>query len=89
ALVEASHEKIGSPVDEMILYCFQYSARTGKYDVVISHVLVLGGGFTLLLLGGLLLVLMRGGRRHGAAAQARLAGAAAEDLAAEAQKRSS
>ncbi|MGH9451669.1 MAG: SCO family protein [Terriglobia bacterium] len=89
ALVQASHEKIGSPVDEIILYCYRYSVSTGKYDVVISHVLILGGGFTLLLLGGLLLVLMRGGRRHGAAEQARLAGVATDDLAVEAQKRSS
>ncbi|MGH9430716.1 MAG: SCO family protein [Terriglobia bacterium] len=71
ALVEASHEKIGSPVDEMILYCYRYNPITGKYAFVISHVITLGGAATILMLGGLLLVMILGGRQHREAKQAR------------------
>jgi len=31
ALVEASNEKIGNPVDAVLLYCCQYDPTTGKY----------------------------------------------------------
>ena len=30
-LVEASQEKIGTPVDEVLLFCFHYDPTTGKY----------------------------------------------------------
>jgi protein SCO1 len=61
-LVDASHGKIGSPVDEVLLFCCQYDPGTGKYGVIISHVIQLAGGVTLLLLGGLIFVLFR--REH-------------------------
>jgi protein SCO1 len=64
ALIQASHEQIGSSVDEMILYCYRYNPATGKYAVVIPHVVMLGGAATIAMLGGLILVLMRGGRRQ-------------------------
>ncbi|MGH9352224.1 MAG: SCO family protein [Terriglobia bacterium] len=63
ALVEASHEKIGSPVDRLILYCCSYDPATGKYDPIISRVLMLGGIFTVLCLGTLVLVMVRGGNQ--------------------------
>ncbi len=69
ALVEASHDRIGSPVDEMILYCYRYNPTTGKYSVVVSHLLMLGGAATLLMLGGLVFAMIRGGRRHDAGMQ--------------------
>lgn len=61
-LVDASHGNIGSPVDEVLLFCCQYDPATGKYGVIISHVIQLAGGVTLLLLGGLIFVLFR--REH-------------------------
>ncbi len=64
ALVEASHDRIGSPVDEMILYCYRYNPSTGKYSVVVLHLLMMGGAATLLMLGGLVFAMIRGGRRH-------------------------
>jgi protein SCO1/2 len=57
ALVEASENKIGSPVDELLLYCSQYDPATGKYSVIISHVLKLAALITVLFLGGILLTL--------------------------------
>jgi protein SCO1/2 len=59
ALVEASHGKIGSTVDRIILYCFQYDPDAGGYVVFAANVMKLGGLLTLALLGGLLLLLWR------------------------------
>ncbi len=63
ALVEASNEKIGSPVDAVLLYCCQYDPHTGKYGFVIAHVLKLSGAFTLLCIGTLIISLSRGKKR--------------------------
>ncbi len=61
ALVEASTEKIGSPVDAVLLYCCQYDPAEGKYSVVVSRVLRIGGVITVLSLGTLMFALSRGG----------------------------
>lgn len=58
-LVDASQGKIGSPVDAILLFCCQYDPATGKYGVIIAHVIQLAGGATLLLLGGLIFLLAR------------------------------
>ena len=63
ALVEASNEKIGSPVDAILLYCCQYDPHTGKYGMVVSHILKIAGAITLLCMGTLLFALSRGNRR--------------------------
>jgi len=59
SLVEASNNKIGSPVDEVLLYCYHYDPATGKYGLVIANVLRLAGSITIVLLGGLIWVLFR------------------------------
>jgi len=48
ALVEASNEKIGNPVDAVLLYCCQYDPTTGKYSIIVSRVLRIAGAITLL-----------------------------------------
>lgn len=58
-LVEASQEKIGNAVDQVLLYCYHYDPATGKYGAVISNILKLGGAITIVFLGGLLLILFR------------------------------
>ncbi len=58
-LVEASHEKIGNAVDQVLLYCYHYDPATGKYGAVVSNMLKLGGGLTIVLLGGFLFILFR------------------------------
>ena len=63
ALVEASNEKIGNPVDAVLLYCCQYDPATGKYSVVVSRVLRIAGVITLLCMGTLIIALSRGGRQ--------------------------
>jgi protein SCO1 len=58
-LVEASQNKIGNAVDQVLLYCYHYDPATGKYGAIVSNMLKLGAAVTILLLGGLLLVLFR------------------------------
>ncbi|HET7212889.1 MAG TPA: SCO family protein [Terriglobia bacterium] len=65
ALVEASQGKIGSPVDAILLFCSHYDPATGKYSLIISRVLFIGGLVTIILLGGLLLIMFRSGRPKG------------------------
>src|SRR5579863_157687 len=58
-LVEASQNKIGNAVDQVLLYCYHYDPATGKYGAVVSNMLKLGGAATILFVGGMLLVLLR------------------------------
>jgi protein SCO1 len=66
-LVEASNNKIGSPVDQVLLYCYHYDPATGKYGAVAMNFVRLGGGLTVLALGGFMLVMWRRDRRGHAA----------------------
>ncbi len=43
-LVEASAEKIGSPVDQLLLFCFHYDPTTGQYTPAIMNFVRDGGG---------------------------------------------
>ena len=58
-LVEASQNKIGNAVDQVLLYCYHYDPATGKYGAIVTNMLKLGGAATILFVGGLLLVLLR------------------------------
>ncbi len=58
SLVEASHEKIGTPIDDLLLFCFAYDPATGKYGAVVTNLIRGGGVLTVLLLGGLISVLL-------------------------------
>lgn len=66
-LVEASREKIGSPVDQILLYCYHYDPATGKYGLVILNVVRAAGVATVLLLGTGIWLLFRRERTVGAA----------------------
>lgn len=50
SLVESSQNRIGSPVDQILLLCFHYDPKTGKYGLVISNALRLAGCTTLAVL---------------------------------------
>jgi len=64
ALVEASQEKIGSPVDDILLFCFHYDATQGKYTLAIFNVLKLAAALTVLGLGAIILLFMRREKRQ-------------------------
>ena len=59
ALVEAASNKIGTRVDQLLLYCFHYDPQTGKYGVLITRVIRLAGTATVLVLGAFLFVSFR------------------------------
>ncbi len=64
SLIEASQNKIGSPVDQLLLYCFHYDPRTGKYGLIIMNVLRLAGVATVVLLAGFVVVMLWRDRRN-------------------------
>jgi len=63
-LIEAAENKIGSPVDQLLLYCFHYDPATGKYGAAIMNLMRLGGVVTVIAIVGLLLMLRRRGSRQ-------------------------
>jgi protein SCO1/2 len=63
ALIEASSEKIGNPVDAVLLYCCEYDPVAGKYNMVVGRVLKIAGVITLLSMGTLVFALTRRGQR--------------------------
>jgi protein SCO1/2 len=63
ALVEASKGSIGSPVDELILYCYHYDPATGKFAPVMA-VLRVAGVLTVFGVVALILLLVRRTRRN-------------------------
>ena len=58
-LVEAAAGQIGSPIDQILLFCYHYDPSTGKYGMVILNVVRGAGLATVLLIGGLVLGLSR------------------------------
>jgi protein SCO1/2 len=50
-LVEASEGKIGTPVDQILLFCYHYDPATGKYSLLISRILKAAAAFTVLVIG--------------------------------------
>src|SRR6202046_390688 len=58
-LVEASEGKIGSPVDQVLLFCYHYDPSTGKYGLLISRLIQLAGAVTVLAIATLILVLYK------------------------------
>jgi len=58
-LVEASQNKIGSVTDQMLLYCYHYDPRTGKYGAIISRLLSIAGAATILILGTCVFIMYR------------------------------
>ena len=46
ALVESSQGRIGSKVEELLLYCFHYDPSTGRYGWAVMSLVRLGGALT-------------------------------------------
>lgn len=58
-LVEASQNRIGNVVDQVLLYCFHYDPTTGKYGAVAMNIIRLGGILTILILGAFIFISLR------------------------------
>ena len=51
ALIAASHNQIGSLADRVFLLCFHYNPQTGRYGLLIMHVMQFAGIGTALAVG--------------------------------------
>jgi protein SCO1/2 len=58
-LVDASAGKIGTPIDHLLLYCFQYDPSEARYSATILRIVRLGGLATIALIVGGILIFRR------------------------------
>jgi protein SCO1/2 len=63
ALVESSKGNVGTVVDQLLLLCYHYDPKVGKYGATALGAMRAGGALTLLLVGGMVFVLSRRDRR--------------------------
>jgi len=67
-LIEASGNKIGSPVANILTYCYHYDPETNKHSIIVARVVQLGGMVTMASLGGFMFIMFRRdlklGREH-------------------------
>ncbi len=59
ALVDAAGGRIGTPVDQLLLYCYQYDPQTGRYSAAILNLVRVAGALTVLGLGAFILTASR------------------------------
>ena len=58
-LVEASANKIGTPADQVLLFCYHYDPTTGKYGMAITQITRALGTATVLCLGAFVFIMIR------------------------------
>jgi len=58
-LNEASANRIGSPVDNILTYCYHYDPQTNTHSLIVARIVQLGGFLTLVLLGGFMFIMFR------------------------------
>ena len=64
ALVESGEGRVGSVVDELLLYCYHYDPSQGRYGVIVMNLVRLGGVLTVLAIGGFILLMRRQERQQ-------------------------
>lgn len=62
-IMESAESKVGSPADQLLLYCFHYDPSTGKYGLAVLNIVRAGGIATLLGLGAMGFVFWRRGKK--------------------------
>ena len=62
-LIQAADNKIGSPVEKLLLYCYHYDPATGTYGVVAMTAVRIAGGLTILGMAAFWFVMWRRGKR--------------------------
>jgi protein SCO1/2 len=74
-LVDASAGKIGTPIDHLLLFCFQYNPETARYSATVLRIVRLGGILTILaIVGGIVIFRRRDVRAASAASRPPLHG---------------
>ena len=62
ALVDSAKERLGNPIDQVLLYCYQYDPSTGRYSASILNLVRLGGVLTIVGMIALILTMTRRSR---------------------------
>ena len=67
-LIDASGNKIGTPVANILTYCYHYDPQTNKHSLIVARVVQFGGMVTMAGLGGFIFLMFRRdlklGREH-------------------------
>jgi protein SCO1/2 len=58
-LVEASGNRIGSPVANILTYCYHYDPQVNRHSLIVARVVQLGGMVTVAGLGGFMFLMFR------------------------------
>jgi protein SCO1/2 len=58
-LIDASGNKIGSPVANILTYCYHYDPQTNRHSLVVARVVQFGGMITVAGLGGFIFLMFR------------------------------
>lgn len=58
-IVEASQNKIGSLADQVLLYCYHYDPRTGRYGATVMNIVRVAGIATVIVMGCCFVLLFR------------------------------
>jgi len=58
-LVEASENRIGTPVDQLLLFCYHYDPATGKYGAMVMNIVRFTAALFVLVSGTFLLIVFR------------------------------
>ncbi|RXH58532.1 SCO family protein [Granulicella sibirica] len=58
-LIDASGNKIGSPVANILTYCYHYDPTTNKHSLIVARVVQFGGMVTMAGLGGFIFLMFR------------------------------
>ncbi len=58
-LIDASGNKIGSPVANILTYCYHYDPQTNKHSLIVVRAVQLGGIITVASLGGFIFLMFR------------------------------
>jgi protein SCO1/2 len=62
-LMEAAEERIGSPIDQLLLFCYHYDPSTGRYSAAVLNGVRAAGVLTMLALAGFIVWAIRSERR--------------------------
>ena len=56
-LIQSSRNRIGTIADQIVLYCYHYDPRIGRYGAMVTRLIQVSGAATLLIFGSILLFL--------------------------------
>ena len=62
-LIEAAAHEIGSPIDQLLLFCYHYDPTTGKYNLLVARVMQVAGAATVLGLAAFIIIMLRRDRK--------------------------